>query len=93
MKTNEELMAQILTLKMYEKTIDELKAKVEGIKDEFKSELAERKVEELVIGPHIVRNTSVMSSRFDTKKFKEDFGASAYAEYCKEVISKRFSIS
>ena len=93
MKTVEELTLEITTLKLYEKTIEELKAKAESIKEVLKAELLERNTEELEIGSHVVRNTSVLSSRFDTKRFKEDFGADAYAEYCKEVTSKRFSVS
>lgn len=88
-----ELTAQIESLVTYEKSIDELKLKADMIRNSIKREMATRGVDELVVGDHIVRNTTVLSSRFDTKRFKEDFGADAYHEYCKEVTSKRFSIA
>ena len=90
---NAEMIIAIEELLAYEKAMDEIKSKADGIKDMLKGELNSRGVEELVVGGHIVRNTSVLSSRFDTKRFKEDFGASAYAEYCKEVASKRFTVA
>ena len=52
-----------------------------------------REVEELEIGSHIVRFTSVVSSRFDTKSFKEKMGAELYKAFTKEVASRRFSIA
>jgi predicted phage-related endonuclease len=82
-----------MTLKMYERAIEDFKAKAEEVKERLKSELFERGTEELSVGSHVIRNTSVSSSRFDTKRFKEDFGADAYKEYCKEIVSKRFSVS
>lgn len=44
-------------------------------------------------GNRIIRNTPTVSNRFDTKRFKADFGNDSYAEYTKPVISFRFSIS
>ena len=89
---NTEMILAVEELLAYERATEELKIKSDAIRKRLKDELNDRGVEELVIGDHVVRNTSVLSSRFDTKRFKEDFGASAYAEYCKEVASKRFSI-
>lgn len=89
---NTEMILAVEELLAYERATEELKIKSEAIRKRLKDELSNRGVEELIIGGHVVRNTSVLSSRFDTKRFKEDFGASAYAEYCKEVASKRFSV-
>ena len=49
--------------------------------------------EELNLGKYIVRWTSVLSTRFDTKRFKEAFGEELYKAYTKEVSSRRFSIA
>lgn len=89
---NNEMMNRIEELIAYEQMIEELKAEAEEIRNSIKAEMNARDVEELTIGPHIVRFTSVLTSRFDTKRFKENFGESVYKAYCKEVPSKRFSI-
>ena len=44
------------------------------------------------LGNVIVRFTSILSARFDTKAFKKDF-ADIYTMFCKQVPSKRFSIA
>ena len=51
-----------------------------------------REVETLDLGNVIVRFTSILSSRFDTKAFKKDF-ADIYTMFCKQIPSKRFSIA
>lgn len=52
-----------------------------------------RGIETMNAGSHVVRFTSVLTSRFDTKRFKETFGESVYRAYLREVASRRFSIS
>lgn len=91
--TNEELNIKVNSLIEYEELIAELEKEAEAIKDSIKLCLNERGVEELEVGTHIVRNTSVLSSRFDTKRFKMELGEELYKKYCKEVSSKRFSIA
>ena len=51
-----------------------------------------REIEILDLGNVIIRFTSVLSSRFDTKAFKHDF-ADIYALFTKQVASRRFSIA
>lgn len=89
---NIEMINRIEELIAYEAMIEELKAEAETIRNTIKEEMHARNVEELSIGSHIVRFTSVLSSRFDTKRFKENFGENVYKAYCKEVASKRFTI-
>lgn len=89
----EEITNKIEKILAYERTIESLKNEVDGLKDAIREELHNRDVSELVVGIYVVRNTPVTSNRFDTKRFKEEFGADAYNEYCKEVFSTRFSIS
>lgn len=88
-----ELIAMIEELNEYEAMINELKAEAETIKSVIKAEMENREVEELSIGQYIVRFTSVLSTRFDTKRFKEVFGEEMYKAYTKEVSSRRFSIA
>ena len=49
--------------------------------------------EELSAGGYIVRWTSVLTTRFDAKRFKEKFGEEVYKAFTKQVSSRRFSIS
>ena len=70
-----------------------MKAEAEEIRNDIKAEMEARETEELKIGQYIVRFTNVISSRFDTKRFKEAFGADVYKAFTKEVKSRRFSIA
>lgn len=88
-----EMINKIEELKELEALIEEAKAEAEAIRDDIKAEMNTRGVEEMSIGQYVVRFTSVLSSRFDTKLFKERFGADIYKSLCKEVASKRFSIA
>ena len=92
MATNE-MLNKVETLIEYEAMIEELKAEAEEIRNTIKEEMVARDTEELAIGSHIVRFTSVLTSRFDTKRFKEKFGEDLYKTFTKEVASKRFSIA
>lgn len=90
---NNEMLNKVESLIEYEAMIEELKAEAEEIRNSIKNEMEARETEELEIGSHIVRFTSVTSSRFDTKAFKEKMGADMYKLFTKEVASKRFSIA
>ena len=90
---NNELLKKIELLTEYEAAIEEMKAEAEKIRNDNKAEKEARETEELKIGQYIVRFTSVISSRFDTKRFKEHFGADVYKAFTKEVKSRRFSIA
>ncbi len=92
MATNE-LLKNIESLIEYEAMIEELKAEAEAIRNIIKGEMDARGTEQMEIGSHIVRFTSVLTTRFDTKRFKEVFGEDLYKAYTKEVASKRFSIA
>ena len=87
------LAHRIDELNELEAMIDELKNEAETIRDQIKDEMAERNVDEMIVGDYIVRYIDVLSSRFDTKRFKVEMGESLYKEYTKEVSSKRFTIT
>ena len=88
-----QLEIKIEELNEIEKMMEELKAEADSIKDELKSEMSIRGLDQMEVGQYIVRWTSVLSSRFDTKRFKEEYGENIYKQYTKEVSSMRFSIA
>ena len=84
--------AKIEELRALEELIEEAKAEAEAIKDEIKAEMLKRNTEEMVVGTHIVRWTTVLSNRFDSTAFKKVM-PEVYKEYTKQSISRRFSIN
>ena len=87
-----ELTNKIESLRDLESLIEEAKAEAETLRDEIKSEMMMRNVEEMSIGQYIVRFTSVLSNRFDTTGFKKAYG-DLYKEFTKQTASRRFTIS
>lgn len=88
-----EIISKIETLKEYEALQVEATAMVESIRDEIKRHMDAIGAETLEAGRYIVRFATVQSSRFDARRFKNDLGEALYKDYCKEVVSRRFSIS
>ena len=87
-----ELTNKIESLRDFEALIEEAKAEAETLRDEIKSEMMLRNVEEMSIGQYIIRWTSVLSNRFDTTGFKKAYG-DLYKSYTKQIASRRFTIS
>lgn len=87
-----ELIKKIEYLRELEEYEAEIRAEADTIRDSLKAELAEREVEELVVGNYIVRWTSVLSNRFDTTGFKKLYG-DLYKAFTKQTASRRFTIS
>ena len=87
-----ELIKRIEYLRELEDMETEIKAEADTIRESLKAELADREVEELVVGNYIVRWTSVLSNRFDSTAFKKVYGE-LYKAYTKQTASRRFSIS
>lgn len=92
MATNE-LIIKVEELEELEALIEEATAEANTIRDSIKAEMIARDTEEMNLGKYIVRFTACLSSRFDTKRFKEVFGEDVYKAYTKEVNSRRFSIA
>ena len=90
--STKELTNKIESLRDLESLIEEAKAEAETLRDEIKSEMMLRDVEEMSIGQYIVRFTSVLSNRFDTTGFKKAY-AELYKQYTKQTASRRFTIS
>ena len=90
---NNEMITKVEELKELEALIEEATAEANAIRDSIKAEMIARDTEEMNLGKYIVRFTACLSSRFDTKRFKEVFGEDVYKAYTKEVNSRRFSIA
>ena len=88
-----ELITKIETLQSLEALIEETKAEAETVRNSIKAEMEAANTEELSAGGYIVRWTSVLTTRFDTKTFKEKCGEEVYKAFTKQVSSRRFSIS
>lgn len=88
-----EIINTLDQLQEWEALAAEADAMVETFKDTIKRYMDTQGVEELEAGPYIARFTSVQSSRFDTRRFKNEIGEDVYKAYCKEIISRRFSVS
>lgn len=78
-----ELIAKIETLQTLEALIEETKAEAETVRNSIKAEMEAADTEELSAGGYIVRWTSVLTTRFDTKSFKEKFGEEIYKAFTK----------
>ena len=90
---NIELIKTVEEIKELEELMEEVKSNIEELKDTIKEEMLKKGTEELDLdGRYIVRWTSQLASRFDTKKFKEEY-KDLYLAFTKEVASKRFSIA
>ena len=91
--SNEMIIKKVEQIKAIENYIKELEAEAESYKNEIKSVMSNADIETLEAGDYIIRWTSTLTSRFNTKKFKEDIGEAVYNAYLKQVASKRFSIA
>lgn len=83
---------RIKKLKALEEQKKELDAQIKELHEEIKKDMEAKGIEEMQAGIFIIRFTSVLSSRFDTKRFKEQYG-DLYERYVKQVASRRFTIS
>lgn len=89
---NQEIRQTVSELQELYAQVESLKAEITARESLIKDEMDSREIEILDLGNVIIRFTSVLSSRFDTKAFKQDF-ADIYALFTKQVASRRFSIA
>ena len=78
-------------LKELEATVADYSARIDSLKDTIKKELADRCVDELLTKKYKISHKTVVSKRFDTKKFKAE-KTDLYESYLKESESKRFLV-
>ena len=86
-----ELLAKIEELKSLEEFLSEVENEIETLKDTIKNQMLTDGVEEMIVGQHIVRWSTVLSQRFDSTAFKKAL-PEVYRAYVKQSTSRRFSI-
>ena len=59
---------------MIENRIKKLKAQISSLQEEIKKDMETKGIEEMKMSIFTIRFTRVLSSRFDTKRFKEQYG-------------------
>lgn len=89
---NRALENRIKKLKELEEQKKALEQEIDSQKEEIKKDLEAKGTEELKVGIFIIRFTSVLSSWFDTKRFKEQY-RDLYNQFTKQTASRRFTIS
>jgi len=86
------LLNRIQKLKALEGQQKELERQIEELKADIKADMKRKGLEELRAVEHIVRFTTVITNRFDSKAFKAEHSR-LYNQYMKQLTSKRFSIA
>ncbi len=89
---NQEIRNRIVELQELYAQADVIKAAITERENEIKEEMDNREIEVLDLGNVIIRFTSILSNKFDTKAFKKDF-ADIYNLFLKQVPSRRFTIA
>lgn len=87
-----ELLSKVDELIEWQALLEEASQTVEALKDFIKAEMNERETEELEVGTHICRFTTVLSNRFDTTQFKREHN-DLYKAFTKQTTFKRFSVT
>ena len=83
---------RVKKLKALEEQKKGLEAQISSLQEEIKKDMEAKGIEEMRAGIFIIRFTSVLSSRFDTKWFKAQNG-DLYDRYVKQGATRRYTIS
>lgn len=89
--TERTLQNRIKKLKELEQQQKELEQQIEKVKAEIKADMEEKGVEQQTAGAFLIRWTTVISSRFDSKTFQKEH-SNLYKQYLRQSESRRFSI-
>jgi len=84
---------QVKLMQQYEEESANFKAKADEIKESIKAKMTEAGMDEVRTPNFVIRFVQVLSSRFDTKRFKDEMGDEVYNYYTKQVGSFRFTVS
>lgn len=87
-----EIISAIEEIQSLEELLSETEKEIEALKDSIKATMLDKETDELIVGTHIVRWTTVLSTRFDSTAFKKRH-EDLYLEYTKQTTSRRFTIS
>ena len=89
---NNELRTTVAELQNLYNQAEAIKAEITAREAQIKQEMENREVEVIDLGTAIIRFTSILSNKFDTKRFKAGL-ADIYKMFLKQVPSCRFSIA
>ena len=89
----EALEAKVRLINQYEAVAGDAKAKADELKNEIKVMMSEKELSTIKTPNFVIRFIDVLSSRFDTKRFKEVMGEDLYKAFTREVASKKFTIT
>lgn len=78
-------------LKALEEQMEQLQNQAEEIKNELKTELEVKGLEELKMKNFLIRWKKIVSNRLDSKALKETL-PEIYNQYCRPVNSQKFTI-
>ena len=87
-----EMTSKVRELKELKVMVEELGAEITSIEDSIKADMTAQGVEEITVDVYKVRYKTVKSTRFDTTAFKQTH-ADLYAQYTKQIESRRFSVA
>ncbi len=90
--TERMLQNRVKKLKELERQQKELEGQIEALKEEIKADMEAKGVEQQTAGDFLIRWTTVLTSRFDSKVFQKEH-ESLYKQYLKQATSRRFSIA
>ena len=82
----------VCAIKERQQAVKMLEDEIEQYKDEVISAMESHKLEEMTVGVFTVRCNEVISTRFQTKEFKEKF-ESLYNQFCKLTSARKFTIT
>lgn len=91
MMNNTTIDEKIIEIRALESEVKRLQEQIDSIKNEIKSEMEKRNVDEIKTSLFSISYKDVISNRFDTTAFKKD-NAEIYNYYLKESVSRRFTI-
>ena len=93
MITTNEIENKLANLKQLENIISDYENEADSLRDELKQILSDMGTEELVLSNGVIRYTTYLSTRFDTRRFKAAFGEKLYLDFTKQIEGKRFMVA
>lgn len=90
--TYKELEAKAKELKELKMMAEELADQIAELEGEVKAEMAAENKDTLLLGTVKITWKAYTSNRFDSKSFKATH-EELYKQYCKEMVTKRFTVA
>lgn len=85
--------SRIMLMQLCETEVGAFKTKAEEIKDSIKEQMTAARTGEPVATDFAVRFADVLTSRFETKLFKETCVENLYNRFLEQVAYKRFTVT